>query len=269
MLVEPAGALNVGSVARVMKNMGLSKLVLVNPQCDRHSDEARKMAVHATDVLENATIASDLPTALTGCQRAIATTARSRSLPTLLESPARALPWLFTPDATSALIFGPEERGLSNSELKYAQKFVYIDSNPAYPSLNLAQAVAICAYEIYQAANRYHIDNSAACVNLQGREPSNFTLTSSEITASPVSDVKSETRRTKNAPIETLEAYYQHLETVLLEIGYLYPHTATARMDKFRRLYNRANLTDEEVAMLRGILRQIQWSVNNSSPAQE
>ena len=247
-LVEPAGALNLGSIARVMKNMGLVQLVLVNPQCDRYSDRARQMAVHAKDILDNALVVDSLPEALVGCQRAIATTARSRSLPTQLESPADCLPWLLAPNITSALIFGPEERGLSNSELKYAQKFVCIPSSPDYPSLNLAQAVAVCAYELYQLFRSGSIDNSKECVNVQKKKISNFA-------PNPVN----------NAPLEVLEAYYQHLETVLLEIGFLYPHTAKARMDKLRRIYNRTNLSQEEIAMLRGILRQIQWSNENSS----
>ena len=246
-LVEPEGALNVGSIARVMKNMGLSNLVLVNPQCDRHSQEARQMAVHAQDVLDNAVIVNSLPEALTGCQRAIATTARSRSLPTVLQSPREGLPWLLAPNTPSALIFGPEARGLSNSELKYAQKFVGIPAHPDYPSLNLAQAVAVCAYELYQSSLVDNIDNSHGCVSLQG-EKTNYAPDS-----------------VNNAPLEVLEAYYQHLETVLLEIGFLYPHTAKARMDKIRRIYNRTNLTQEETAMLRGMLRQIQWSNKNQT----
>ena len=233
-LVEPAGALNVGSIARIMKNMGLAQLVLVNPQCDRSSEEARQMAVHAVDVLENAHIVNDLPTALAGCQKAIATTVRSRSVPIRLEPASTVLPWLLTPsDAPSALLFGAEERGLSNDELKYAQRFICIPSNPDYPSLNLAQAVAICAYELYQSCLS-HSQSSA---------------TSELVTDLP-----------RNASIEVLEGYYQDLEAVLLEIGYLYPHTAPVKMEKFRRLYNKANLQPEEVAMLRGILRQIRWA---------
>ncbi|MBE9048127.1 RNA methyltransferase [Pleurocapsales cyanobacterium LEGE 10410] len=238
-LVEPAGALNLGSTARIMKNMGLSQLVLVNPKCDRLSDEARQMAVHAVDVLENAIIADSLPTALAGCQRAIATTVRSRSVPIKLEPPTVALPWLLAPDLSSALLFGAEERGLSNDELKYAQRFVCIQSNPAYPSLNLAQAVAICAHELYQA---WLNGNNASIAEPQ-------TIVSTSI----------------NAPIKVLEDYYQDLEAVLLEIGYLYPHTAAVKMEKFRRLYNKANLQSEEVAMLRGILRQIRWASKNQS----
>ncbi len=246
-LVEPAGALNVGSIARVMKNMGLSDLILVNPQCDRFSESARQMAVHAIDILENAQIVPDLPHALQGCQRAMATTARSRALSTKLESPKSALAWLIGDNITSALIFGPEDRGLSNQELNYAQRFVGIPSNPVYPSLNLAQAVAICAYELYQLSLSNNVDNPPGCVTLQARESDNLNSVSGN-----------------NATLETLEAYYAHLESLLLDIGYLYPHTATARMAKFRRLYNRTNLTKEEVAMLRGILRQIKWAMNNA-----
>lgn len=239
-LVEPAGSLNLGSIARVMKNMGLTRLVLVNPRCDRNSDEARRMAVHAIDVLEAAQIVDDLPAALTGCQRAIATTVRPRSVPITLEPPKIVLPWLLTPTVESALLFGAEDRGLSNEELKYAQRFICIESNPDYPSLNLAQAVAICAYELYQSWLK---------------------INASPLSAVPVAIAS--TPSTTNAPLEALEGYYQDLEAMLLEIGYLYPHTAPVKMEKFRRLYNKANLQPEEVAMLRGILRQIRWAKQN------
>ena len=239
-LVEPAGALNLGSIARVMKNMGLTNLVLVNPRCDRHDESARIMAVHAADVLENATVVDSLPQALAGCQRAIATTVRSRSVPIVLEQPTVALPWLLSPNIKTALMFGAEDRGLSNDELKYAQRFVCVRSNPDYPSLNLAQAVGICAYELYQAS-----------------------LTTNDAPAQIVPPPQVERDISNNAPIDVLEGYYRHLEDVLLEIGYLQPHTAPVKMEKFRRLFNKANLQPEEVAMLRGILRQVGWAVNN------
>ena len=236
-LVEPAGELNIGSIARIMKNMGLTNLVLVNPQGNPHSEDARRMAVHAVDVLENAVVVDSLPMALADCQRAIATTVRSRSVPIHLEPTPAVIPWLLNSDVKSALLFGAEERGLSNDELKYAQRFITIPSNPEYPSLNLAQAVAICSYEIYQTWLR--IQNKS--------QPEN-------ISAQPT------TALTNNASFEVLEGYYQHLEAVLLEIGYLLPHTAPVKMEKFRRLYNKANLQPEEVAMLRGILRQVRWA---------
>ncbi|NJO95423.1 MAG: RNA methyltransferase [Hyellaceae cyanobacterium CSU_1_1] len=237
-LVEPIGALNVGSIARIMKNMGLTKLVLVNPRCDLASDEARQMAVHAVDILETAQIVDSIPTALAGCQQAIATTVRSRSVPILLESSATVLPKLLVPNLQSALLFGAEDRGLSNDELKYAQRFICIESNPDYPSLNLAQAVTICVYQLYQS----------------WLEISNAQISTSVEFAPAIAAMPN------NATIEVLEGYYQDLEAMLLEIGYLYPHTVAVKMEKFRRLYNKANLQPEEVAMLRGILRQIRWA---------
>ncbi|WP_421659179.1 RNA methyltransferase [Leptothermofonsia sp. ETS-13] len=238
-LVEPAGALNVGSIARVMKNMGLCQLVLVNPHCDYLGDEARQMAVHAQDVLEAAKVVRTLPEGLTQCQGAIATTARTRTLPAPLEHPRVALPWLvdIARQSEAALIFGPEDRGLNNAELNYAQRFLSIPSNPAYPSLNLAQATAICCYELYQLVESK--DPSLP-------EGSDFTP------ATP-------------ATFEALEAYYQQLETLLLKVGYLYPHTADSRMKKFRRLFSRALPSTTEVAMLRGILSQVEWALQHSS----
>ncbi len=230
-LVEPQGELNLGSVARIMKNMGLTQLVLVNPKCDRYSDNAKLMAVHAMNILENAQIVDNIPQALTGCTRAIATTSRPRALSEKLEHPKICLPWLVSTESPTALIFGSEERGLSNQELNYAHRVIGIPSNPEYPSLNLAQAVAICCYELSQCILTSSIDD---------RNQENKTVT-----------------------LDSLEKYYEHLEMVLLQIGYIYPHTANSRMEKFRRLFNRANLTDEELAMLRGILRQIEWKINS------
>jgi tRNA/rRNA methyltransferase len=243
-LVEPAGALNVGATARVMKNMGLHQLVLVNPHCDHQGEDARKMAVHAADILQTAQVADSLPAALQGCQRAMATTGRERSTPAPLEDPHDSLSWLL--EAPAALIFGPEDRGLSNLELKYAQRFIRIRASDAYPSLNLAQAVAICCYELYQLSCRdgiYRVSSQEAGQNLQKRQ----------IHRAPP---------TPTAPLELLEGYYRHLEALLLKIGYLYPHTAESRMEKFRRLFNRAQLSASEVAMLRGILAQVEWALS-------
>lgn len=228
-LVEPAGALNVGSVARIMKNMGLTQLVLVKPHCDPLGEEARQMAVHADDILTNARQVDSLTEALVGCQRAIATTARVRTPALALESPREALPWLISDHLHTALIFGPEDRGLSNQELNYAQRFIYIRSNPDYPSLNLAQAVAICAYELSLL-----IQDDLA----------NYQEVTEDL-----------------ASLDLLEGYYQQLETLLLNIGYLYPHTASARMAKLKRLYAKAQLTQAEVSTLRGILSQINWAL--------
>lgn len=248
-LVEPNGPLNVGAIARVMKNMGHRQLVLVNPQCDHQGPESRLMAVHAVDILSGAQVVKTIPAALEGCTRAIATTARSRGTSTQLEPPRAALPWLL--GAPSALIFGREDRGLSNAELDYAQRFVCIPSSRAYPSLNLAQAVAVCCYELYQGA----LDSSKSSAGSKNCSPPS--------TAGSPGIASSTKEETQAAPREVLEAYYQQMETVLLKIGYLYPHTAATRMSKFRRLFNRADPTGTEVAMLRGILRQVTWAIEH------
>jgi len=227
-LVRPQGSLNVGSVARVMKNMGLTQLVLVEPQCDPFGEEARKMAIHAADILETAKIVQSIPEALQGCIRAIATSGRTRQISLEPEDPRTALPWLL--EQPSALIFGPEDKGLSNDDLKYAQRFVRIPSTSVYPSLNLAQAVAICCYELYQ------------------------TSLASEETEEKIDR--------SSAPIDDLEGYYQQLESLLLKVGYLYPHTADSRMAKFRLLFNRAQPSANEVAMLRGIISQIEYALS-------
>lgn len=233
-LVEPAGPINVGATARVMKNFGLNHLVLVNPQCDPLGMDAMKMAVHAKDILESAISVATLPEALVGCTRAIATTARVRSWETPLENPRTALPWLLQePGKPAALIFGREDRGLSNEELNYAQRFVSIPSSPDYPVLNLATAVAICCYELALSVEMLS--------TLEAKE-----------------DAKTQKYE---APLDVVEGYYQQLETLLLKIGYLFPHTAASRMEKFRLLYNRAQLQTSEVAMLRGILRQVEWAL--------
>ncbi|UBF28880.1 RNA methyltransferase [Kovacikia minuta CCNUW1] len=280
-LVEPAGALNVGAIARAMKNMGLRTLILVAPKCDLLGPEARQMAVHAGDVLEAAGVVGTLPEALRGCRWAIATTARPRTLDITLEPPKIILPWLLevAHHGNAALIFGPEDRGLNNRELSYAQRFLQIPTSPIYPSLNLAQAVAICCYELFQASEVRSQESAVEeDTETQGEGNTGTSSTQSSV-LSPQSSasiqhstLKTSTPHTPHptpASLDSLEAYYQHLEAVLLKIGYLYPHTADSRMRKFRRLFNRALPSTEEVALLRGILSQIEWAIQNPRSGKE
>jgi tRNA/rRNA methyltransferase len=170
----------------------------------------------------------------------------------MLEHPRSALAWLVSdasePD-TAALIFGPEDRGLNNDELSQAQRFIYIPSNPAYPSLNLAQAVGICCYELHEWMANLGLQHQGADLLTQSglalpEQPSGYFP--------------------RSAPLDQLEGFYQQLEQVLLTVGYLYPHTADSRMKKFRRLFGRAMPSSEEVAMLRGILSQVEWAVEHA-----
>lgn len=233
-LVEPAGERNIGSIARVMRNMGLRELVIVNPRCDYFSEDAQIMAVHGIDVLKQAAIVDSLTLALEGCQRAIATTSRTRGIPTYLETPREAIPWLLADGVKSALIFGPEDRGLSNNELSYAHKFVCIPSNEEYPSLNLAQAVGICAYEIYQTFIHHNSPDTTPTI------------------------------KEDLVTLDELSGYYQHLESVLLQVNYLYPHTANATMAKIKKIINNAPLEKADLSMLRGMLRQVEWGLKNN-----
>ncbi|WP_293335395.1 RNA methyltransferase [Microcoleus sp. CAWBG58] len=263
-LVEPAGPLNVGSVARVMKNMGLHQLILVNPQCDYLGEEARLMAVRAADILETATVVESLPAALVGCVRAIATTGDDcRSHPMPLESPADALPWLL--EAPSALIFGREDCGLTNAELNRAQRLIRIKSSDAYTSLNLAQAVAICCYELYrQEGSATDFVADVTDVTERNKEERIFSQSPlPPLSPSPNPSLSQSSPLPNSVPLEQLEGYYEQLEGLLLKIGYLQPHTAASRMEKFRRLYNRAYPTVDEVAMLRGVLRQTEWGLKS------
>ncbi|WP_258556197.1 RNA methyltransferase, partial [Fischerella thermalis] len=160
-----------------------------------------------------------------------------------LESPRTALPWLLEEiGQPAALIFGREDRGLTNQELNYAQRFVHIPTSSSYSSLNLATAVAICCYELSQIQD---IEQKSKGEEVKENGSSENT-SDSEI-----------------ASIELMEGYYQQLESLLLKIGYLYPHTVASRVEKFRQLYNRAQLQNREVAMLRGILRQVEWALSS------
>lgn len=259
-LVEPAGPLNVGAIARVMKNFGLRQLTLVNPQCDPLGPEARRMAVHAQDILAHANRVQTLPAALAGCRRAVATTARSRHFEAPLELPETGLSWLLTGES-AALIFGPEDRGLNNQELCQAQRYLKIPTDDAYPALNLAQAVAICSYECSRLSQRQPAVAASApdLGSLQMAAPSDKSSKSSDKLEANQAGAK----LSAPAALDELEGYYQHLETLLLKIGYLYPHTAVSRMRKLRRLYHRAALSSTEVAMLRGILSQVEWALEN------
>jgi tRNA/rRNA methyltransferase len=220
-----------------MKNMGLSQLVLVNPHCDPLEEESWKTAVHAKEILDNAQVVPSLVEALVDCQRAIATIGRTMTTLSMpLEHPRTALPWLG--EVPSALIFGPEDRGLSSIELNYAQRLVSIPTTEVYPSLNLAQAVGICCYELRQS--------------LSAPTP-------------PVHASHSEQLQEDSVSLDALNQYLQHLEAVLLDIGYLQAHTAESRMKKLRQIYKNANLSESDLALLRGIVRQTHWAVTKTS----
>ncbi len=229
-LVEPQGPLNIGSVCRVMKNFGLSDLRLVTPQADHLSDEARHMAVKSTDILENAKLFPNLETALKDCRLSIGTTRRFGKYREEILYPdqlADLIP-LKSAGETTALVFGREDHGLSNSEIDLCQALVSIPTHEDHPSMNLAQAVAVCVYEIARQ---------------------------NKPTESP-------TRQEPPARVGDLEAMYMHMRSTLLSIGYLDPQNPDHILRTYRRIFSRAELDEREVRILQGLWSKIDWLDN-------
>ena len=218
---------NIGSAARAMKTMGLSRLYLVTPQSFPDL-RAHEMAAGADDVLSNAIITRSLAEALEGCQLVLGTSARPRdiSLPGL--TPAEAATLIVTePDNTEvALVFGREHAGLTNPELLHCHYHIHIPSNPDYSSLNLSQAVQIVAYEIRMRA------------------------------LNPIAQV--EMRSDTFASAEQVEQFHAHLESLLVTIDFLKLSNPKRLLQRLRRLFNRAKLETKEINILRGILTHIE-----------
>src|SRR5712692_9516549 len=154
-LVRPRIAANLGAVARVMRNMGLDDFVLVQPEADPADPEARKLSTHGEEILRQARVASSLSDAVRDCTLIAATSARTGGLfrRQSMGPPDEIIPLLAEQlDHTPvALVFGPEATGLTNAEIASCHYLIHIPTDPGYPALNLAQAVAICLYELRRA----------------------------------------------------------------------------------------------------------------------
>ncbi|EWH09765.1 RNA methyltransferase, TrmH family, group 1 [Catenovulum agarivorans DS-2] len=224
-LVNTSHTGNIGSTARAMKTMGLSKLWLVDPvqEPDSHSSA---LAAGATDVLGNAKIVKTLDEAIEGCRLVVATSARSRTLSWPVMDPRESGVKLVEEAQTGevALIFGRENNGLSNDELQKAHFHAVIPANPDYSSLNLAAAVQTLCYEVRMA----HLAN---------------TEIKSDVEPYPL--------------VEDLERFYTHLEGTLSKTDFIVKNHPGQVMAKLRRLFNRARPETQELNILRGILSSI------------
>lgn len=222
-LVEPKEPGNVGSVARAMKNMGLSRLYLVNPP-DHKSGDARKMAHGSGDVLYGATVTETLEAALAGTVLTVGTTHRRRQNMDLMYGPGEAVRRLTSlpGGAEGALVFGREENGLTNHELQLCQLVARIPTAHAYPSLNLAQAALIFAYELHRAANN----------------PPQI----------PQLDL---------ASFEEIESMYAHIASALDKLGFVPRHRPETFLRALRRLFGRTPLERRDTATVHKIFRQI------------
>ena len=243
-LVNTSHPGNIGGAARAMKNMGLSRLVLVDPE-DFPSSEAVARASGATDILDNARVVGTLEEALAGCSVALGTSARDRRIPWPLLDPRECATTALQQvelGGEVALVFGREYAGLTNDELQRCQFHVHIPSNPEFSSLNLAAAVQVLTYEVRMA-----------WLAAQGQ---------------PTKMGKLETTAMLNTqPVTTdeLELFYGHLESTLVEIGFLDPAKPRHLMSRLRRLYGRSAISKLEMNILRGILTETQKAVRGES----
>lgn len=230
-LARPSHPGNIGAAARAMKTMGLRQLVLVAPRCFPDA-EASARASGATDVLDAARVCNDLSGALNGCVLSVALTSRLRDLC----APPRWLPDV-VPEMLDrarhgdvAVVFGNETYGLSNDEVALCQRTVTIPANVEYASLNLGAAVQVIAWEVRRQA-------------LAGTMPALPQLYGEPATHDDV------------------ERLLAHLERMMQESGFLDPAKPRRLMPRLRRLFSRAGLEREEVAILRGALSSFENSL--------
>jgi tRNA/rRNA methyltransferase len=229
-LVETSRAGNVGSVARAMKTMGFSELVLVSPRCEDPLNDAEAVAFAsgAGDVLANARIVGSIGEALEGCNFAAAVSARLREF-----SPPVWTPRAFAGHAAGqeelrpALLLGNERVGLPNEIVQQCNVLINIPSNPDYSSLNLSQAAQVLAYECRLAATGDTVVERG--VGFHGDA----------------------------ASLAQIDGMYAHLEEALVAIGFLNANNPKKLMPRLKRLFSRTGLETEEVNILRGIARAI------------
>jgi tRNA/rRNA methyltransferase len=231
-LVSPKTPGNIGSAARAMLNMGASDLRLVAPRCNHLDPQAVALAVHAADLLRGARVYPTLRDALADRDLSVGTSARLRSDLPAPRHPAQVRP-LVRAASAPALVFGPEETGLINSDLEQCQVTVRVPTGD-YASLNLAQAVLLVCYEFLQAQD----------------------------------DLPAHSRGTverKTATREEMEAMYGHLQETMRLIGYTDAVRARHTLRLWRAMLDRALMSSAESRLFRGFLRQVHWKVEDAA----
>lgn len=249
-LVRPRRGGNVGAAARVMKNFGLGELVLVAPRT-RVGAVGERMAAHAKDVLRRRRTVATLDAAVADCTLVVGTAGRDFAHLEALEPRALA-PEIVAAAAQGkvALVFGPEDHGLANADLGRCQRLIRIPSDDAYPSLNLAQAVAVCAYELRLAtlAASGGTAGSAAVKRPRGAARSR----SGRDAAHAGSDGP--------ASSSEREALVAHLADALDAVGFLSRQNPQHILADVRALFARAGVTRRDVQIWRGVARQVLWA---------
>ena len=229
-LVEPSHPGNIGAVARALKNMALSELVLVRPKAFPHPDASAR-ASGAEDLLSRARVVDSVTEAVADVGFVAATTSRPRdqNFRALDLHDAAARIFEMSERGRAAVLFGAERTGLTNEELALAHLLIRIPANPDYPSLNLAMAVQLVAYELFRAA---------------GSPASTRPLSEPAVPLAPGAD---------------MERFYAHLQQVMDEVDFKDRTTGgTHLMTRIRRLFQRCEMDQNEVNILRGILTSVQ-----------
>lgn len=227
-LVEPQGPINVGAVCRLMMNFGIQDLRLVSPCEAYRSLDARRMALKAESILNNAAVYVSLADALADCHLSFGTTRRFGKYREDFLSPESAAAQALQqpPGSRVAFVFGREDRGLHTSELDLCHSFVTIPTDAGYPSMNLSHAVALFLYELRKQA--LGADDSAD-------------------------------QRPLPAQAGDIERMFQHMRETLLGSDFLDPQNPDHILRAFRRLLGRSGLSDREVRILQGLWSRIDW----------
>jgi tRNA/rRNA methyltransferase len=231
-LVGPLYGGNVGSVCRAMANMGLRDLVLVAPSAQLNQAEARMMAVAADDILDGRREVATLADAVGDCGLVMGTTARAGLYRAHCRTPREWAPQILEAAANGrvALVFGRENSGLTNEEIALCTNLIQIPSSPGYPSINLAQSVMLCCYELFVIAGDF-------------------------VPLGEMSPV---------CPTATREQMFKMWREMLLEIGFMNEDKADHMMLGLRRIFSRAPLTEDDVRILLGIARQTLWKAGQA-----
>ena len=247
-LIEPTHPGNIGAVARAMKTMGLVHLILVKPKKYPHY-EASKRAAGAEDVLDAAEVVDHIDCAIANCTKVYGTSVRDREVSWPTVDPSTAAQQAINHVDQSkqnqiAILFGRESSGLTNQELDLCQSQIRISANTEYSSLNLASAVQIITYEMRVKA-----------LALQLNTPNSQTSDSQVMSQQLSTGVE---KRQQAATKEQFDGYMMHLKKTLEALDFSKTPQPTLLMRKLTRLYNKADLTVEEIQILRGILSAVQ-----------
>ena len=231
---------NIGAAARAMKTMGLSNLTLVDPKTFP-SPDATALAAGAGDVLDNVTVVATLEEAIADCTLVFGTSARSRTIPwPLLDvRPAASLALQETQRGDIAIVFGREDRGLTNEELAQAQYHLTIPVNEAYGVLNVAAAIQVVCYELRMSA-------TAQYGATQALEAEQMPLIAQMAWDEPLVDQA------------MMQQFYSHIEAMLVSIDFLDPQNPRLLPLRLRRLFGRIRLDRMEYNLLRGIFGRVQ-----------